>query len=276
MSLSKYPIALTIAGSDSGGGAGIQADLKAFSALDVYGASVITALTAQNTLGVSGIFPVSPAFVAQQLDSVLSDLNVAVVKTGMLNDSDVIRVIVNKLDAFPALSLVVDPVMIATSGDALLAEEALQALKTELIPRATVITPNLHEACALLDCPTPETIEQMTEYGEALLAFGCQAALVKGGHFAMSASSSIDVLVYRDGDRVLKTVFEGERFETKNTHGTGCTLASAIAAHLAKGMNLPAAVEQAKIYITAAIAAADELNVGTGHGPVNHFYKYWS
>jgi hydroxymethylpyrimidine/phosphomethylpyrimidine kinase len=263
------PIALTIAGSDSSGGAGIQADLKTFSALGVYGASVITALTAQNTRGVSGIHDVPADFIATQIDAVFSDLAVGAVKIGMLSKVATIEAVADGLARHKQTNVVFDPVMVATSGDRLLQADAVDALRRALIPRALVLTPNLPEAAALLDAPIAETESEMREQGEKLLSFGAKAVLLKGGHG--SGAESVDILVERDG----VTRLAAERIATRNTHGTGCTLSSAIAAGLAKGMGLADAVREAKAYLTAALAEADRLSIGSGHGPVHHFHRWW-
>jgi hydroxymethylpyrimidine/phosphomethylpyrimidine kinase len=263
------PIAVTIAGSDSGGGAGIQADLKTFSALGVYGASVVTALTAQNTLGVSAIHDVPPDFIAAQMDAVFSDLNVAAVKIGMLSQAGVIETVAQRLDHWRAANIVLDPVMDATSGDRLLTPAAIDVLKHVLIPRALVITPNLPEAAALLDLPLAETEAAMREQGERLLALGARAVLIKGGHG--EGAESVDLLVEPTSCTRLAAV----RIPTRNTHGTGCTLSSAIAAGLAKGVDLAAASREAKTFVSAAIAASQRLVVGSGHGPVHHFHAWW-
>jgi hydroxymethylpyrimidine/phosphomethylpyrimidine kinase len=264
------PIALTIAGSDSSGGAGIQADLKTFSALGVYGASVITALTAQNTVGVSGIHEIPPEFVATQLDAVFSDLMIGAVKIGMLARTDIIEAVALGLDRHRARNIVLDPVMIASSGDRLLRADAGDALRRELVPRARVITPNLPEAAALLDMPVANSETEMRAQGERLRAAGANAVLIKGGH--AQGAESVDLLV----DEAGVTRFASRRIATRNTHGTGCTLSSAIAAGLAKGLALPDAVRAAKTYVAAAIAAADELTIGKGRGPVHHFHGRWS
>lgn len=261
------PIALTIAGSDSSGGAGIQADLKAFAACGVYGASVITALTAQNTRGVSGVHVVPADFVTTQLDAVLSDLDVRAVKTGMLAQGDIIGAVAAALARWSPPNLVVDPVMIATSGDALLAPEAVATLRTELLPRARLVTPNLPEAARLTGRDVASSDDEVRRQGDLLLASGCEAVLIKGGHGR--GAESVDYLFSRDG----VVSFSAPRIATRNTHGTGCTLASAIAAGLAKGLALTDAVGAAKDYVTAAIAAADRLAVGHGHGPVHHFHR---
>jgi hydroxymethylpyrimidine/phosphomethylpyrimidine kinase len=262
-------IAVTIAGSDSGGGAGIQADLKTFSALGVYGASVITALTAQNTLGVTGIHDVPPDFIAAQIDAVFSDLAVGAVKIGMLSRPETIAAVAEGLQRHRQANVVLDPVMVASSGDRLLTSDAVESLRRLLIPKALVITPNLPEAAALLDGARAPDEEAMRAQAERLLALGAEAVLIKGGHG--SGAESVDLLVRRDG--VVRLA--AGRIETKNTHGTGCTLSSAIAAGLAKGLALTEAARAAKNYVTTAIAASDRLSVGAGHGPVHHFYRWW-
>jgi hydroxymethylpyrimidine/phosphomethylpyrimidine kinase len=263
------PIALTIAGSDSSGGAGIQADLKTFAALGVYGASVITALTAQNTQGVSGIHQVPAEFVTAQIDAVFSDLAVAAVKIGMVAHPPVIDAIVAGLARWSPKHVVLDPVMVATSGDRLLAAEAVDALRTKLIPLASVITPNLPEAAALLDEGMAADEAAVEKQGRRLLALGCKAVLIKGGHG--DGAESIDYLVDSSG----VTALAAPRIATKNTHGTGCSLSSAIAAGLAKGEDMESAVRNAKAWVSAAIAAADRFSVGHGHGPIHHFHGFY-
>lgn len=263
------PIALTIAGSDSGGGAGIQADLKTFSALGVYGASVITALTAQNTQGVAGIHDTPPEFITAQLDAVFSDLDIRAVKIGMVSRPAAILSIVEALTRYGPRHVVLDPVMVATSGDRLLAPEAIELLRTRLIPRASVITPNLPEAAVLLDTTIAKSEAEIESQGRALLAFGCPAVLIKGGHG--DGPESVDFLVTAASALRLPA----PRSETKNTHGTGCSLSSAIAAGLAKGLALEMAAREAKAWVSAAIAAADELQVGKGHGPIHHFHALY-
>jgi hydroxymethylpyrimidine/phosphomethylpyrimidine kinase len=263
------PIAVTIAGSDSGGGAGIQADLKTFSALGVYGASVVTALTAQNTRGVTGIHDVPADFIAQQIDAVFSDLDVKAVKIGMLSQPAVIEAVAAGLARHKQTQVVLDPVMVATSGDRLLAPEAVESLRRVLIPRALVITPNVPEAAALLETAPAETEAEMRAQAERLLEFGCRAVLIKGGHHA--GAESVDLLV----ESTRQTRLAAARVQTRNTHGTGCTLSSAIAAGLAKGLDLLSAVREAKDYVTAAIGASERLSVGAGHGPVHHFHRWW-
>lgn len=262
------PIALTIAGSDSGGGAGIQADLKTFAALGVYGASVITALTAQNTKGVAAIHQVPADFIAAQLDAVFADFDIAAVKIGMLGDVRAIEAVAAGLDRHKARNVVLDPVLAATSGTTLLRADAIEVLWT-LVARARLITPNLIEAAALLGAPLAGDEEAMRTQAEGLRARGAAAVLIKGGHGA--GPESVDLLVEAGGC----TRFAAPRIAAKNTHGTGCTLASAIAAGLARGETLPDAVRRAKDYIGGAIAAADKLHVGTGRGPLHHFYKWW-
>lgn len=263
------PIAVTIAGSDSGGGAGIQADLKTFSALGVYGASVITALTAQNTEGVQGIHDVPVVFIRQQMTSVFTDLPVTAVKIGMLSQARIIESVAAGLDQAEAPNVVLDPVMVATSGDRLLSIDAVEALRDILMPRALLVTPNLHEAAVLTGEALASNEDEMRAQGEALLAKGAQAVLVKGGHG--NGRESVDLLV----EPVGVTRFTAARIETRNTHGTGCTLSAAIAAGLARGLDLHDAVGRAKTYLTAALAAADRLRIGQGAGPVHHFHAWW-
>ena len=263
------PVALTIAGSDSSGGAGIQADLKTFAALGVYGASVITALTAQNTKAVSAIHHLPGDFVTAQLDAVFGDLDVGAVKIGMVAQVSTIEAVAASLRHWSPKHVVLDPVMVATSGDRLLAEDAIEALRTKLIPRASLITPNLPEAAALLGEGVAASEAAIESQGKKLLAMGCSAVLIKGGHG--QGRESIDYLI--DGKRIV--ALAAPRVATKNTHGTGCSLSSAIAAHLAKGEEMETAVRNAKRWISAAIAAADRLTVGHGRGPIHHFHRYY-
>lgn len=255
--------ALTIAGSDSGGGAGIQADLKTFAALGVYGMSALTAITAQNTVGVQGVFELPADFVGLQIDSVVTDIGVDAVKTGMLANAEIIAVVAAKVREHDLPNLVVDPVMVAKSGDALLREDARETLVRELIPLAKVLTPNLHEARALSGIEI-ESLEEMREAARAIHELGAQNVVVKGGHLPGSGES-VDILY--DGRDFIE--FTAPRIETRNTHGTGCTFASAIAAELAKGKSVPEAVRAAKEFIT--IALRHSLPLGRGHGPTNHF-----
>ena len=263
------PIAVTIAGSDSGAGAGIQADLKTFAALGVYGATVITALTAQNTRGVTAIHEVPAAFVGAQIDAVFSDLAVGAVKIGMLARASVVAAVAAGLERWSAANVVLDPVILASSGERLLAPDAIEALRRDLIPRARVVTPNLPEAAALLDAKAAESEDEMEAQAKELLALGAQAVLMKGGH--RGGAESTDLLF--DGGTVIR--YSARRIATRNTHGTGCTLSSAIAAGLAKGHDLATAVSEAKDFVTAAIAAAGRLTVGRGHGPLHHFHAVW-
>jgi hydroxymethylpyrimidine/phosphomethylpyrimidine kinase len=262
-------IALTVAGSDSSGGAGIQADLKTFSALGVYGASVITALTAQNTQGVEAVLVVPPDFVARQIRVVARDLEVRAVKIGMLATSEVIEAVAGALEALPGVPIVLDPVMVAASGDVLLDEDAVETLRSVLLPRATLITPNLPEAAKLLGGGEAKDECEMCAQAAALRHLGANAVLIKGGH--ADGANAVDVLVDEEGELRL----EAPRIETGNTHGTGCTLSSAIAAELAKGAPLREAAVKAKAYVTAAIRAADDLQIGEGRGPVHHFHALW-
>ncbi|WP_171734466.1 bifunctional hydroxymethylpyrimidine kinase/phosphomethylpyrimidine kinase [Vibrio sp. 99-70-13A1] len=261
------PIVLTIAGSDSGGGAGIQADIKAMSATGSFACSVITAITSQNTQGVSAIFPIPLEHVASQLDAVFTDLNIVAVKVGMLADSEIIKVVAEKIKQYQPKHLVIDPVMVATSGDLLLKESAISTLKNELIPLADIITPNLPEGAALTGKPVPESESDMQGMIEELRALGAKAVLLKGGHLEKDENSN-DLLILPSSSSLISA----KRCPTKNTHGTGCTLSSAIASFLAQGNELSQAVNLGKQYISEAIAHADKLQVGQGHGPVNHFY----
>jgi len=263
------PVALTIAGSDSSGGAGIQADLKTFAALGVYGASVLTALTAQNTHGVSAVHVVPADVVTAQIDAVFDDLAVKAVKIGMVARAEIIAAIASGLIRWRPAHVVLDPVMVATSGDRLLRDDAIAALRNRLIPLATILTPNLPEAAALLDEPLAGDEAAIAAQGRRLLALGCPAVLIKGGHG--EGAESTDYLVTHEATLALPA----PRIATRNTHGTGCSLSSAIAAGLAKGEDLQTAVSNAKAYISAAIAAADRFSVGHGHGPVHHFHRFY-
>jgi hydroxymethylpyrimidine/phosphomethylpyrimidine kinase len=258
--------ALTIAGSDSGGGAGIQADLKTFSALGVFGMSALTAVTAQNTLGVTAVFELPTDLLAAQIDAVVTDIGVDAVKTGMLSSSEIIRVVAGKIREHRIPTFVMDPVMVATSGDRLLREDAVEAIRTELLPLATVVTPNLPEA-EVLTGREVTTLEQMREAARQIVGQGARSVIVKGGHLEGDA---IDI--FYDGERFLE--LPARRVNTTSTHGTGCTLSSAIAALLARGEPLEAAITGAKAYVTAAIEHA--YPIGHGHGPVHHFHQWWA
>ncbi|NDV87327.1 bifunctional hydroxymethylpyrimidine kinase/phosphomethylpyrimidine kinase [Aurantimonas aggregata] len=260
---------LSIAGSDPSGGAGIQADLKAFSANGVYGMAVVTALTAQNTRGVSGVELVAPDFVTKQIDAIFTDIRVDAVKIGMVATAGIATAIAEALRRHRPAHVVLDPVMIAKGGDRLLAEDAVTAMRSELLPLATMITPNIPEAAVLLGAPEAGDRGEMEHAAQRLTALGCGATLVKGGHLA--ANDSPDVL-FSEGRA---TWFEGGRVETTNTHGTGCTLSSAIAAQLALTSDPVEAVRRAKAYVAAAIAASGRLDVGAGHGPTHHFHAHW-
>jgi hydroxymethylpyrimidine/phosphomethylpyrimidine kinase len=262
-------IALTIAGSDSSGGAGIQADLKTFSALGVYGASAITALTAQNTQGVEAVLVVPRDFVARQIKVVARDLKVGAVKIGMLATAEIVETVARELENLSNVPIVLDPVMVAASGDTLLDEDAIDTLRSVLIPRATLVTPNLPEAAKLLGEDPARDAREMAVQARKLIALGANAALVKGGHG--KGESAVDILVDADGELRL----EAQRLRTRNAHGTGCTLSSAIAAELAKGASLREAATTAKAYATMAIEAADALQIGKGAGPVHHFHALW-
>lgn len=260
--------ALTIAGSDSGGGAGIQADLKTFAALEVYGAAAITAVTAQNTQAVVAVENTSPALVLQQIQAVLEDLNINAIKIGMLGNSATIAVVAKGLRG-ATVPVVLDPVMIAKSGDTLLCDNSITALRQQLLPLTTLLTPNLPEAARLLGCAEATNVAEKLAQGRALLAYGPAAVLVKGGHG--SGSICTDVLVLPEHH----FLFTAPRLATNNTHGTGCTLSAAIAAELAKQHALPTAVGNAHAYLQGAIKTADSLQIGHGHGPVHHFHQRW-
>ena len=263
----QTPVALTIAGSDSSGGAGIQADLKTFTVLGVDGASVLTALTAQNTRGVAAILTVPPEFVTQQIDAVATDLRIAAVKTGMLNDRATVLAVVEGVRRHGLHPLVVDPVMVATSGDMLLQPDAVDALRRELLPLADIITPNLPEAARLLGQPVATDVAGMETQARALLALGPKAVLLKGGHG--EGSEAVDILLIRDGDPVRLVL---PRVDTRNMHGTGCTLSAAIVAGFVLGESLQDAVAFAKYFVHAALLAGRELKIGNGSGPVDHLH----
>jgi len=259
----KVPVALTIAGSDSGGGAGIQADLKTFAALGVHGTSAITAITAQNTLGVTDVFELPPDIVVAQIDAVVTDLGVAAAKTGMLSSVRIIEAVAAAIERHGLSLLVVDPVMVAKGGAHLLREDAVGALRDALIPLAAVITPNLPEAEVLLGHPIT-TLDERRAAAEELVRMGARAAVVKGGHAEGDATD-----VYADAGQLFE--LSASRIETRNTHGSGCTFSAAIASYLAMGLSTPDAVRRAKAFITSAIEFA--LDVGHGHGPVNPMFE---
>lgn len=261
--------ALTIAGTDPSGGAGIQADLKTFSALGAYGTSVMTALVAQNTQGVQAIHNIPSDFVAAQLNSVLSDVRIDAAKIGMLSNRDNVQVVASALKKTLVPYVVLDTVMVAKSGDPLLLPDAVETLRRELLPMVSLITPNLPEAAVLLDEQMAQTEEQMREQGQRLLQLGCQSVLMKGGH--LIDSQSPDWLITPEGEWRFTSV----RIDTKNTHGTGCTLSAALAALRPRFANWQQTVVEAKAYLQGALEQADSLEVGSGFGPVHHFHRWW-
>lgn len=265
MATRRIPTAMTIAGSDSGGGAGIQADLKTFAALGVYGTSTLTAITAQNTIGVTGVHEIPTDIIAAQIEAVITDIGADAVKTGMLSSSAIVEVVAQELKRHRVEALVIDPVMVAKSGDPLLQKEAVEALRAELVPLAAVVTPNIPEAEVLTGLKITSQ-EDMRRAAEKIIQMGARGVVVKGGHLEGPASD-----LFYDGSRFQE--FTALRIDTKNTHGTGCTFASAIAAGLARGMNVIDSVAQAKEYVTEAIRHS--FAIGQGHGPLSHFYKLW-
>jgi hydroxymethylpyrimidine/phosphomethylpyrimidine kinase len=266
----QYHKVLTIAGSDSGGGAGIQADLKTFAAIGCYGMSVITALTAQNTRGVIGIHPVPPAFAVQQIEAVFSDMGADAVKIGMLYSAELIEAVAEALKKHGARKIVLDPVMVAQSGDKLLQEDAVDAIKVHLMPLADVVTPNIPEASVLTGQPL-KSLKDARRAAKILAENGSRSILIKGGHGA--DNKSIDLLFLVRENRFVQLA--AERIETRNNHGTGCTLSSAIAAYLARSNDIEAAVQKAKTFMNQAIAAGARYQIGHGHGPVHHFFNWW-
>ncbi|MFJ3455702.1 bifunctional hydroxymethylpyrimidine kinase/phosphomethylpyrimidine kinase [Scandinavium goeteborgense] len=261
--------ALTIAGTDPSGGAGIQADLKTFSALGAYGCSVVTALVAQNTRGVQSVYRIEPDFVATQLDSVFSDVRIDTTKIGMLAETDIVEAVAERLARYRIKNVVLDTVMLAKSGDPLLSASAVATLRSRLLPQVSLITPNLPEAAALLDAPHAQNEREMLQQGRALRALGCEAVLMKGGH--LDDAESPDWLFTAEGE----TRFTAPRVQTKNTHGTGCTLSAALAALRPRHANWLETVPEAKRWLSAALSAADSLEVGHGIGPVHHFHAWW-
>lgn len=260
---------LTIAGSDPSGGAGIQADIKTFSALGAYATSVITALTAQNTRAVTGVFGVSPEFVRAQLDTLLADVRIDAVKVGMLANAAIACAVADWLAVSGIRHVVVDPVMVAKSGDRLLDADAIDSVRRRVLPLASVFTPNLPEAGVLLGRAAPTTLDEMQRAGVELAALGARHVLVKGGHLA--GAESPDVLC--NGHDVVRLA--APRVATRNTHGTGCTLSAAIAAHLPRHADVTSAVRAAKDYVSAGLRASHQLEVGSGHGPLHHFHAFW-
>ena len=267
MQKKQYPIAMTIAGSDSSGGAGIQADLKTFSALGAFGTTVITAVTAQNTCGVTAIQGIQPDIIIAQGEAVLSDLAVCAIKLGMLHDRHTIEAVSSLLEMYPHLPVVADPVMVATSGDRLLQSEAVASYIQHIFPHTTLLTPNLIEAGILAEMNV-QTPEEMLLAANKISQMGCDAVLIKGGH--LTGTCMTDILVQKNTAPIY---LHADFVTTENTHGTGCTLSAAIAALLAQGQNLEEACKEAKEYLHAALQAGAGVTVGAGHGPVNHFYK---
>lgn len=266
----KYKRVLTIAGSDSGGGAGIQADLKTFSALGCYGMSAITAVTAQNTLGVLNIHPIPIPILKSQLAAVLEDIGTDAVKIGMLHSPEVIMAVDNILTEFNVKNIVIDPVMVATSGDVLLQQDAIQVLRELLIPKAILITPNIPEAEILLGCQL-KSQEDLPEAAEQLSLSGATSVMLKAGH--LSEETLVDY--FYESETKEMTPFSSKRLDTINTHGTGCTLSSAITAYLGRGYTLKEAVRLGKDYLSMSIEVGCHYKLGHGHGPVHHFHRFW-
>jgi len=266
----QYCRVLTIAGSDSSGGAGIQADLKTFAAIGCYGMSVITALTAQNTRGVNGIHAVPPAFAVEQIDAVLSDIGTDAIKIGMLYSAELIEVVAKALKKHGASKIVLDPVMVAQSGDKLLQDDAIEAIKEHLMPLADVVTPNIPEASVLCGRPLRQWSD-IESAAKTLAQHGSRSILIKGGHG--EEDNSIDLLFLTRENRFVRLT--ADRIKTNNNHGTGCTLSSAIASYMAKGMDIEGAVQKAKTFMNLAIAAGAQYQIGQGHGPVHHFFQWW-
>lgn len=264
----KYPIALSIAGSDSGGGAGIQADIKTMSAIGVFSTTAITAITAQNTQGVFGIQAATPELVGKQIEAVFSDMHPIAVKIGMLFSSDIIIEVANKLKSYKPRYIILDPVMISTSGSRLISENAIATMIKELFPIATIITPNRHEAEMIAGMRIKSDKSNLNEIAHAILNHGCRYVLIKGGHFDENSMS--DFLYNKDG---LTKSYKADKVSTRNTHGTGCTLSSAITAYLALGNNIEESVGLAKKYLQNALISGIDLNIGEGHGPVDHFFN---
>jgi len=273
MNSKTYTRTLTIAGSDSGGGAGIQADLKTFSALGCYGVSVITALTAQNTQKVAGIHEIDSSFVAQQMDAVIGDIGVDAVKIGMLFSADIIRVVAGRLKDHKVNFIVLDPVMVAKSGDKLLQDNASRTMVEELFPVATLITPNIAETAELTDLDIKSKTD-LPNAAHTLFEMGAANILIKGGH--LDEETATDFLFCRTNGSYNSYQYSGERIQTKNTHGTGCTYSSAITAFLARGCNLNSSVRFAKQFMNGAIKDGAGYKLGSGHGPVHHFFDIWN
>ena len=264
--MAQIPNVLSIAGSDPSGGAGVQADLKTFAALGCYGMAVITALTAQNTRGVTGVHLPEADFVARQIDAIFDDIRVDAVKIGMLGTGAIVEAVADRLARHGARNIVLDPVLVATSGDSLGAPDVVEAMRRRLVPLASVVTPNIPEAMRFTGAAEPRGLSDLAAMAQEMMGQGARAVLVKGGH--MEGDEASDLLFTGQG----RHTFTQPRIATTNTHGTGCTLSSAIAAELASGADLPEAVERAKAYLTQALRSAAHLDVGHGHGPVNHLW----
>lgn len=265
----SYPTVLSIAGSDSGGGAGIQADLKTFSSLGVYGATAITAITAQNTQGVHSQFALPPQMVYDQIIAVMEDIHPSVIKIGMLSNLQVAAVVADALERY-SIPIILDPVMVSSSGHRLLSAEAQEVLKERLLPMAQLVTPNIPEMEALSDMPL-STISDKYNAAKHLLSLGVQSVLLKGGH--EEGEVKVDILYQKSPQGIITCSFSSDTLNTRNIHGTGCTLSSAIAAYMARGLDLKEAISSAKIYITEAIKAGADISVGKGYGPVNHLFN---
>ncbi len=268
MTMKKYHTVLTIAGSDCSGGAGIQADIKTISALGCYAASAITAITVQNTCGVTGIHPIPADFVKSQIDAVMTDIKPEAIKIGMINDVKIVKAIALSIKEHKPKFLVFDPVMVSTSGCKLIEDEAIEAIKNELIPLSTIITPNLSEAIVLTGNKIENT-DDMVEAGKKIINYGCHSVLIKGGH--LNGNDMCDVLCIKDDNTPY--MFTSKKIDSHNTHGTGCTLSSAIATNLALGNTLQEAVEKAKEYVYQGILNGKDIQIGKGHGPLNHLHK---
>lgn len=267
--MKRYHCVLTIAGSDCSGGAGIQADIKAISALGGYAASAITAITVQNTCGVTGIHPVPAPYVKAQIDAVMTDIKPEAIKIGMINDVDIVKAIAESIKEYKPQFVVFDPVMVSTSGCRLIEDEAIEAIKNELIPLSTIITPNLSEAMVLTGFNNISDAESMNAAGKKILEMGCKAVLIKGGH--LNGNDMCDVLCIEGTETPY--IYTASKVDSKNTHGTGCTLSSAIATQLALGDTLQEAVRKAKEYVHNGILNGKDIHIGSGHGPLNHFYS---
>ncbi|MBF0117234.1 MAG: bifunctional hydroxymethylpyrimidine kinase/phosphomethylpyrimidine kinase [Desulfobacterales bacterium] len=269
----KYDTVLTVAGSDTIAGAGIQADLKTFSAIGCYGVSVITALTAQNTKGVTGIHPVPLDFIEKQFEAIASDINIETVKLGMLYSKDIVDLIAQKIIKYKIKKVVLDPVMVAQSGDSLFLDNLNTAIIEKLLPLATIVTPNLYEASVLLNEKIND-ISDMEVAAKKLAKYGSTSVLIKGGHLINSENKCLDVLYISQTDQTI--ILSEEKISTNNNHGTGCTLASAIASYLEKGFSIVESVKKGKKFITHALKAGESYSLGAGAGPVHHFFNFWT